>query len=113
MDENQRNWLIETFFKNEKYAGWRKIAEKLIDEGSCITTTQGYDIWVGGIGNFIKDEPFEGGVDLIRLTFNVKEFASKDNSFFMEYYNREIDVAKQKLQDAMDYSKSIIDLTKS
>lgn len=91
MNENQKNWLLETFFKNEKFAGWRNIAEKLIDTGSCVTTKQGEDIWKGGIGNFIGSRDYDGGVDLIILTFELDNFCSRHNAFFMEYHNAHIE----------------------
>lgn len=100
MNDFQKNWLLETFFKNEQFAGWKNIAEKLIDTGSCVTTNQGKKIWVGGIGNFIKSKPYEGGVDLIELTFDVKEFCSKDNMYFLEYYNHHVDKLNQEVYSA-------------
>jgi len=111
MNTIQKNWLLETFFKNEQFAGWRSIAEKLIDEGKCVTTMQGADIWVGGIGNFIKQKNYNAGVDLIELTFNVKEFASMDNMFFLEYYNHELKRVSEKQEELIKYSNSISSLT--
>ena len=35
--DNQKEFLLEYFFKNEKYAGWRNIAIKLIEEGHMLS----------------------------------------------------------------------------
>ena len=100
MKKNQKTWLLNVFFKNEDFAGWRNIAEKLIDTGSCITTNQGKDIWIGGIGNFINSESYGGGVDLIELTFDVNKFCSKENLFFMEYYDHYVEELRLEKKEA-------------
>lgn len=112
MNSIQKNWLLETFFKNEEFAGWRGIAEKLIDTGNCVTTNQGKDIWIGGVGNFIKSEPYGGGVDLILLTFDVKEFCSVNNMFFLERYKWELNRVQEEQDKLISYGKAIISLTK-
>lgn len=111
MNETQKNWILNTFFKNEKFAGWKNIAEKLIDTGSCITTSQATDIWIGGIGNFIKSGTYEEGVGIIELTFDLKTFVSRDNAFFMQYYNQELILSKKKLEEAEERFNSIRTLT--
>lgn len=80
-----KEFLLETFFKNEFYAGWRNIAEELIEKGECIVA--GKDcIWKGGIGNFIKTEEATDFIDCIKYKFDYNTFVSKDNLYFMEYY---------------------------
>ena len=99
VDKIQLEWLLFTFFKRDEFRGWRGIAEKLITTGSCITTKQGGDIWTGGIGNFISSKPYLGGVDLIELTFNLKEFASKNNAYFLDCYNYKLKQDKRELEE--------------
>lgn len=112
MNKIQINWLLDTFFKNEKFPGWRNIAEKLITEGSCVTTSQGRKIWIGGIGNFIQEETYDSGVDLIQLKFDLKSFASMDNNYFLEYYNYELKKISKEQEELIQRSKAIISLTK-
>lgn len=48
----QKKFLLDSFFKNEDYAGWKNIAVQLIENGECVVA--GSDcIWIGGVGNFI------------------------------------------------------------
>jgi hypothetical protein len=82
-------WLLVTFFKNENYAGWRVIATKLIENGKCITTDWGTNIWNGYIGNFITTESYPKAFNCIFLKFDLDEFISADNLFFMECYHEE------------------------
>lgn len=112
MNQTQKDWLLETFFKNENFAGWRNIAEKLIEKGTCVTTKQGEDIWRGGIGNFIGSRDYDGGVDLIILTFDIDNFCSEHNAFFMEYHDAHVEKlveasrkADEKLHDIREIIK--------
>lgn len=52
---NQKNFLLEYFFRNEDYGGWKNIATTLIESGECIVAGKN-TLWIGGIGNFIKTE---------------------------------------------------------
>jgi hypothetical protein len=53
LTEIQKVFILEHYFKNEKYAGWMTIATKLLDIGKC--TVSGRErMWIGGIGNFIQ-----------------------------------------------------------
>lgn len=104
MDKVQKEWLLKTFFKNEKFPGWRGIAEKLIDTGKCVTTG---NIWIGGIGNFIESEKYEGGIDLIELSFDVELFCSKMNAYFMEYHLAEVRKIKQEMFELTKRQSSI------
>lgn len=73
LTDNQIDFLLEHFFKNEKFAGWRNIATKLLTTGSCVVA--GNDsIWHGGIGNFIKTEAPDGYVDCIVYKFDLEYF---------------------------------------
>lgn len=65
MTEHQKKFLLDTFFKNERYPGWIGIATDLLEKGECLVSGEEC-IWQGGIGNFIKviDPPpayFHGG----------------------------------------------------
>ena len=53
LTEHQINFLLK-FFENKEYSGWKNIATKLIETGSCIVAGDKC-IWNGGIGNFIKN----------------------------------------------------------
>jgi len=66
--------LKEMFGKNELYAGYDNICNKLIENGSCITTIHAsVGFKNGGIHNFVKQEPYEDGIDLIKLSID-KEY---------------------------------------
>lgn len=74
LTENQKQFLL-TFFENREYAGWKNVANKLIEYGSC--TVAGTDcIWIGGIGNFIKTTEAENAIDCLLYEFNMVEFMS-------------------------------------
>lgn len=105
MNEIQSNWIIDEFFKPDaqtarNFAGWRNIAKKLVEEGKCITTTG--KIWIGGIGNFIKERPYEAGVDLVELSFDVESFTSSSNLYFKEIWfqrMKEIQTEEEKINE--------------
>jgi hypothetical protein len=77
LTETQKEFLLETFFRNEDYHGWRSIGYKLLDKGSCIVAGTKC-IWVGGIGNFIKVTPAEDAFGCSEYKFNLKEFLDSD-----------------------------------
>lgn len=73
LSEYQKNFLLDYFFKNEKYAGWKNIATKLLETGQCIVA--GKDcIWIGGIGNFIKTEDAKDAIDCTLYKFDLECF---------------------------------------
>ena len=53
LDKTQVDFLLEYFFKDESFVGWRNIGERLIENGSCIIAGIGCP-WKGRIGNFIE-----------------------------------------------------------
>jgi len=67
----QFKFLLNYFFKNEKYPGWESIARKLIVDGS-VNVAGDKCIWWGGVGNFIKTEPF--GIGCLTYKFDLDEF---------------------------------------
>ena len=73
LTEIQRNFILNEFFYNTGYPGWKNIANKLLDKGTCIVA--GKDcIWKGGVGNFIRLDEEPEFVDCSRYTFNIKDF---------------------------------------
>lgn len=77
-----KKFLLECFFKNEKFAGWRNIAENLIDSGECIVAGTNC-IWKGGIGNFITLEtPSKEYIGCIKYKFDLDYF--KTSLWFKE-----------------------------
>jgi len=69
----QTEFLLNDFFKNEEYPGWKNIAVLLIEEGCCLVPIR-ENIWRGGIGNFIKVESAKGAVDCSMYTFDLEYF---------------------------------------
>ena len=77
LTDYQKNFLLENFFKNEKYAGWKNIATKLLETGKCIVAGKEC-IWNGGIGNFIKTEEAKDAVDCTLYEFDLEYFLTSD-----------------------------------
>jgi hypothetical protein len=77
LTDYQKHFLLENFFKNEKYAGWRSIAMKLLETGQCIVAGKEC-IWVGGIGNFIKTEIAKDAVDCTLYKFDIEYFFNSE-----------------------------------
>lgn len=101
LTDNQRWFIMENFFKNEEYVGWRNIATKLLSNGKCIVAGNKC-IWVGGIGNFIATQPAKDAVDCLEYTFDLKSFI-KTNWFkdiyaqYFEQITKELEQKKQKV----------------
>lgn len=77
LNENQKQFLLDAFFVNNHFSGWRGIAEKLLEKGKCIVAGDG-GIWKGGIGNFIlikKDDDYMGCVE---YSFDLEEFLESE-----------------------------------
>jgi hypothetical protein len=72
--EIQKQFVLN-FFKNEKYVGWKNIAEQLIDKGTCVVAGK-EPIWRGGVGNYIKVKESEGFIDCLVYTFDIQYFLS-------------------------------------
>ncbi len=73
LTNSQKEFVLHNFFTNSTFHGWKNIAEKLIDTGKCVVAGKEC-IWRGGIGNFIKVENFEQGVDCLMYTFDLTGF---------------------------------------
>ena len=89
----QRNFLLNYFFKNEAFAGWKNIANKLLDNGYCIVA--GHEcIWKGGIGNFIKTEEAEEFIGCVKYVFDLEYFLTSEwykqisKSYISELYTK-------------------------
>lgn len=104
-----KDWIVDTFFLSSdierRFAGARSIATKLVESGECIIAGDNR-IWRGGIGNFIKDKPAENAIDCTKLTFDVEAFASKDNLYFMDYYESANHVLENERDKAIETCKS-------
>lgn len=73
LTEQVKEFILGHFFFNSKYAGWRNIAEKLLEEKSCIVA--GNDcIWIGGVGNFIKLNKAEEYFGCVEYKFDYNSF---------------------------------------
>lgn len=73
IDNTVKEFIANTFFQSPQYPGWKGIAYKLIDQGSCVVAGHQH-IWVGGIGNFIKYSTHEDLVVCTKYTFNLDVF---------------------------------------
>ena len=69
--------LLLRFFEKKQYAGWKNIADALIDKGECVVSGE-TSIWWGGIGNFIETEKAEGFIDCLKYKFDLEDFKKSD-----------------------------------
>lgn len=83
----QKEFILDYFFINSKYPGWRNIGEKLLTEGECIVAGEDC-IWIGGIGNFIKTKKEDGLIGCLRYKFDLYMFLS--SPFYKEVYEEHI-----------------------
>ena len=98
----QKKFLLEKFFKNEAYEGWRNIATALLEQGKCIVAGD-YNIWEGGIGNFIKTKETKGLIGCIEYTFDLESFLQSE--WFREVRTVEVDtllIAKKEIEKEYD-----------
>jgi len=77
LTDYQKQFLLSYFFKNEKYAGWKNIATKLLETGECIVAGKEC-IWIGGIGNFIKTEEAKDAIDCTLYKFDLEYFFTSE-----------------------------------
>ncbi len=78
LTENQLNFLLDTFFKLEKYPGWKNIATELLKSGSCVVAGESC-IWDGGIGNFIRTSSAQGYFSCLLYEFDLDHFLSSES----------------------------------
>jgi len=84
----QREFLLEKFFKNESYPGWRSIATKLLDNGYCVVAGDSC-IWRGGIGNFIVTKESDTFIKCLEYFFDLNEFVGSE--WFKQVYSLQLD----------------------
>lgn len=94
IDKYKEDFLLENFFKNEKYPGWKNIALELMNNKSCIVAGDSC-IWIGGIGNFIKIEHSNEFIGCVRYVFLNQEFFN--SAFFKSVIESRLEVLNDKL----------------
>lgn len=92
LTENQKEFLMNYFFKHENYPGWINIVTKLLETGKCIVPGT-HCIWKGGIGNFIKTKEAENAVGCLLYEFDLEYFLTS------EWYKQIYDVYISDLKD--------------
>lgn len=96
LTENQESFLL-SFFKNDEYVGWKNIAKQLLRKGSCIVAGE-KNIWVGGIGNFIKTKNADNLVDCLQYEFDLNNFLTSEwykqthNQYSSELYDKKVKI---------------------
>ena len=112
LNQIQIDFLSNTFFKSDKFPGWRGIAEKLIQDGKCIIVGKPSEqrIWIGGISNYIDITKAEGAIDCSLYSFDLDyflttKFFEDEHYYYLEHVSKEI----KRLKD--DYN-SIVKLSK-
>lgn len=93
LTDYQKQFLLNYFFKNEIYPGWRNIATKLLENGQCIVTGKEC-IWIGGIGNFIKTEDTKDAIDCILYKFDLNYFLTSE--WYIEIKNNHKSILSNK-----------------
>jgi len=107
LTDKQKSYLLEYFFKNEHFPGWKNIATSLLEKGKCIVAGKEC-IWKGGIGNFIKTKEEESLFDCLEYEFDLDLFLSSE--WCKEIANLHIsDLLEKKLELEQKY-KEICDL---
>lgn len=103
----QKEFLLEYFFKNEKYAGWRNIAIKLIEGGECIVAGDEC-IWRGGVGNFINVVSADNLFNCSKYSFDLEYFLT--SNWFKEIHNQYISILSAEKRDIEQRYEEICDL---
>jgi hypothetical protein len=75
MTEKEKEFLLEKVFRNDLYAGWKSIADELLERGECFVAGENC-IWVGEIGNFIKTVSVVKFVGCSLYKFDLDNFLS-------------------------------------
>lgn len=107
----QKNFILNFFFPNVEFPGWKTVGEKLLDTGKCIVAGEKC-IWLGGIGNFITVEPAEGAVGCSLYTFDIDNFLSSQlyihtKDAYVEERLSELEFMKEKLVEEIKMVKEI------
>lgn len=107
MTGEQIQFIKNNFFKNEEYAGWEAIANKLLKDGRCIIAGHN-KIWYGGIGNFIKCAPAENAIECSLLTFDKESFLH--SKWFQEQAESYIKRLTHQISSLQDEQNAIFNL---
>jgi len=107
LSEYQKNFLLDYFFKNEKYVGWKSIATKLLETGQCIVAGKEC-IWIGGIGNFIKTEEAKDAIDCTLYKFDLEYFFTSE--WYREIRNSYASILASKKQEIEQECEEIANL---
>jgi hypothetical protein len=107
LTDYQKEFLLEYFFLNEKYAGWKNIASTLIEAGTCIVAGNEC-IWKGGIGNFIKIEEAKHTVGCVLYIFDLEYFLSSE--WYKEISNQYILLLSDKKRNIIQEYEEITNL---
>lgn len=97
---------------SEKYTGFHSIVTKLVTTGSCVTTIHEVNMDFFCMNSFIKNRPYEAGVDLIEFYFDRNEVVG-GAEFTRRLQYKKANVAKQiieleeKLHDEKDLYESM------
>ena len=103
----QKEFLLEYFFKNEKYPGWKNIATQLLEVGECIVAGDTC-IWHAGIGNFIKTQNEINLIDCLLYKFDLENFLS--SSWYKEISNQYISILLNKKKEIEEEYNDICNL---
>lgn len=77
LTDNQKEFLFNYFFKTDNFAGWKNIANSLLETGECIVAGDSC-IWIGGIGNFIRTKTADGFYGCIKYKFDLEYFLGSE-----------------------------------
>ena len=95
------DFILNNFFKNEKYAGWYNIATKLLKDGKCIVAGEGEHIFTKmAVSKFIKTSKSDIGIGCQLYEFDLKAFLNSDE--FNEIHKREISKMEKQLIEVRD-----------
>ena len=103
----QEEFLLDYFFKNEKYVGWRNIAESLLNKGECVVAGEKC-IWIGGIGNFIETSKAEGYFGCTIYKFDLELFLS--SAWYGQIFNAYISKLSDEKREIEQKYNEIINL---
>lgn len=103
LTEYQKSFLLNYFFKNENFAGWKNIADRLLESGKCIVPGKEC-IWIGGIGNFIKVTNTKEAIGCVLYTFDLDYFLT--SNWYKEIHNEyKIQLSVKKKEIDFEYGE--------
>lgn len=96
LSKEQTEFFLE-FFKldEDRTPGWKNIATKLLEKGSCIVAGDSC-LWKGGIGNFIKTENTDEAVGCLVYKFDIENFMQ--TSWYIDTRNSFLDMMDHDLR---------------